>query len=104
MGLRRAEIMAKIEPENVPNVVHSVVHCYSITSYNKLKIKRIGEAKRSALGSPKGHHLGGPFPYPYHTCRTEPLHFIYTQESEQRKIRLRTKRRKAISMYEASPQ
>lgn len=31
-----------------------MVHCYSITSYNKLKIKRIGEAKRSALGSRKG--------------------------------------------------
>ena len=86
------------------NVVQTVVHCFSIISTNKLKINKITPLSQGPLGSPKGHHLGGPFPYPYHTCRTEPLHFIYTQESEQRKIRLRTKRRKAISMYEASPQ
>ncbi len=35
------------------NVVQTVVHCFSITSTNKLKINKITPLSQSPLGSPK---------------------------------------------------
>ena len=37
------------------NVVQTVVHCFSITSSNKLIINKIIPLSQSPLGSPKGH-------------------------------------------------
>ena len=37
------------------NVVQTVVHCFSITSTNKLKINKITPLSQGPLGSLKGH-------------------------------------------------
>lgn len=38
------------------NVVQTVVHCFSITSSNKLKINKMTPLLQSPLGSLKGQH------------------------------------------------
>lgn len=48
------------------NVVQTVVHCFSITSTNKLKINKITPLSQSPLGSPKEKAS----PTKYRFCRT----------------------------------
>lgn len=45
------------------NVVQTVVHCFSITSSNKLIINKIIPLSQSPLGSLKGHFSVAPFSY-----------------------------------------
>lgn len=48
------------------NVVQTVVHCFSITSSNKLIINKIIPLSQSPLGSPEGYQMIALFSFVYH--------------------------------------